>query len=215
MQWLSCIIMYVNRVLVELLSKTFQVVSCGSLAPSTPSVEWEEKVGRNLRTLVNSKTFAQMRGAILAIGIISPLLLLLDDIDGLLIDVILEIIKEDPLDNRVNLFRFYNHLTTILRETRDTNILTGASWSLGRLAQISGTVLGEHFLEEQIPYFLEMEADSPFSTVLALKELARHSATSFFPHLANAFLSVWRLLRHQQVYCSFYDFLRRLMAVPG
>lgn len=126
-------------------------------------------------------------------------------IHELLADVILEIIKEDPLDNRRNLFRFYNHLTTILRETRDTSILVGASRSLGRLAQISGTVLGDHFVEEQIPFFLEMGSSyvvSSYGVVLALKELALHSSPSFFPHLSNVFNSVLVFLRNSQVYLN-------------
>jgi FKBP12-rapamycin complex-associated protein len=91
----------------------------------------------------------------------------------------------------------------ILRETRDTSILDSASRSLGRLAQISGTVLGDHFLEEQIPSFLEIGTSDEISSlgaVFALKELARHSSPSFFPHLPTTFTSILVFLRDSQVY---------------
>lgn len=91
----------------------------------------------------------------------------------------------------------------MLRGTRDTSILTDAARSLGRLTRISGTAFGEHFVEEEVPNFLEMgssDTESPLGAVLALKELARHNPTSFFPHLSASFLCIFGLLRNTQVY---------------
>jgi len=118
------------------------------------------------------------------------------------IGVVIEIIKEDPTENRRNLFHFYNHLTRILRETRDHNILLAASQLLGRLTEISDNALGDRFVEEEIPGFIEMSSSDGTVTlgaVLVLKEFARYSPTSFFPHLSATFRSASGFLRSSQV----------------
>ncbi|KAF8573454.1 atypical PIKK FRAP protein kinase [Ramaria rubella] len=155
-----------------------------AVARSSSPNDWEEEVGKKLIAMTQSRSIAQRRGVILAI------------------DVILDIIKEDPQDNSQTFFRFYNNLVTLLHDTRETSLVIAASQSIGRLAQFSGTALGDHFIEELIPNFLEMafsDANSLYGAVLVLKEFARHSALSFSHHIFDTFRCASGLLRNTEV----------------
>ena len=126
----------------------------------------------------------------------------MDVADTLLSGTILEIIKEDPIENRRNLFRFYNHLTSILRDARDQDLILSASQLVGRLTEISDNALGDRFVQDNIPDFIEMSSSdgaSALGGVLVLKEFARYSPTSFFPHLSPTFRSVTGFLKSNQV----------------
>ncbi|KIJ23123.1 hypothetical protein M422DRAFT_56957 [Sphaerobolus stellatus SS14] len=147
------------------------------------SKDWEEKVAKCILDLIKSREIGQQRGAILAIGIM------------------IEIFKEDPLENTRNLFRFYNHLTSVLRDARDHGLILSASQLVGRLTEISANSLGDRFVEEQIPNFIEMSSSDgapALGAVLVLKEFARHSPSSFSPHLSPTFRSVSGFLRSLQ-----------------
>lgn len=116
--------------------------------------------------------------------------------------MILDIIKEDPIDNRHNLYRFYNHLTTILQHATDHNIIRTAAKLTGKLVKASGGVLGDHFLEEHIPRFLEMtvaDSASSFAVVHVLKEFSIHNPLSFLSHFAITFRCIATFLRDPQV----------------
>jgi FKBP12-rapamycin complex-associated protein len=113
----------------------------------------------------------------------------------------LDIIKDDPIDNRRNFFRFYNHLVTILHRTRESGTIIAAARVIGKLTFLCGNTLGDRFVEEQIPNFLEMTLaeEASIGAVLVLKELARHSSVHFLPHLAATFRTISVLLRNLQV----------------
>ena len=183
-------------------NRIIQVISRASRSKHGSPDEWEEAVGKRLLNIIQSNESSHKHGAIVAIGITFPPCVVTSSHAHNRTDVMLEIIKEDPIDNRRNLFRFYNYLTTLLRDTSESSVVVAASHSLGRLTQISGAVLGDRFVEEQIPNFLEMvssDATSPYGAVLVLKELARSSPTSFLPRLSDTFRSVSILLRNSQV----------------
>lgn len=159
-------------------------------------------MARNVFHLIQSKEASSQRAAVLAIGK-STLFHSHDKDRRSSSGVVLEIIKGAPLDNRANFFRFFNHLTSVLWNARDHDILLAASQLIGRLIEVCDNVLGDRFVEDQISNFLEMgstsDGPSTLAVVLVLKEFAKYSPTSFFPLLSAAFRSIIGFLKNPQV----------------
>ena len=125
------------------------------------------------------------------------------------IDHLMDVDQEETIENRRNLFRFYNYLTTLLPNP-DLNVMVAASKSLGKIAKIGDQVLGERFIEHEVPASIELLSStdkteqSRYAGVLVLKELARNSPMYFNPHISLIFDKILLPLRDPRV-CLAYS----------
>ena len=116
----------------------------------------------------------------------------------------MDVDQEETIENRRNLFRFYNYLTTLLPNP-DTNVMVAASKSLGKIAKIGDQVLGERFIEHEVPDSIELLSptdkteQSRYAGVLVLKELARNSPMYFIQHITLIFDKILLPLRDPRV----------------
>lgn len=116
----------------------------------------------------------------------------------------MDVDQEETIENRRNLFRFYNYLTTLLPNS-DLNVMVAASKSLGKIAKIGDQVLGERFIEHEVPDSIELLSStdkteqSRYAGVLVLKELARNSPMYFIQHISLIFDKILLPLRDPRV----------------
>ena len=121
-----------------------------------------------------------------------------------LLDHLMDVDQEETIENRRNLFRFYNYLTTLLPNS-DLNVMVAASKSLGKIAKIGDQVLGERFIEHEVPASIELLSSndrteqSRYAGVLVLKELARNSPGYFVQHITLIFDKILLPLRDPRV----------------
>lgn len=117
----------------------------------------------------------------------------------------MDVDQEETIENRGNLFRFYNYLKAILLPSLDLNVMIAASKALGKIAKIGDQVLGEKFIEHEVPDSIELLSSSEkteqsrYAGVLILKELARNSPGYFIPHINLIFEKILLPLRDQRV----------------
>lgn len=163
---------------------------------------WDEHINRRLFDLIHSNNSTDKLGGIVAIGTCTASLLLF-----ILIrckDHLMDIDQEETIESRRNLFRFYNYLATLLPNP-DLNVMVAASKSLGKIAKIGDQVLGERFIEHEVPASIELLSatdrteQSRYAGVLVLKELARNSPGYFVSHIAVIFERILLPLRDPRV----------------
>jgi FKBP12-rapamycin complex-associated protein len=83
--------------------------------------------------------------------------------------------------------------------------MLAASKTLGTIADIGRAVLGEHFMDSEVPAairLLQADRQEPgrrYAGVLILKELARHSPTYFYSHIGLVFDKILVPLRDSKV----------------
>ncbi|KIJ55748.1 hypothetical protein M422DRAFT_24274 [Sphaerobolus stellatus SS14] len=148
---------------------------------------WDEQINRRLFDLIHSNNSTDKLGGILAI------------------DHLMDVDQEETIENRRNLFRFYNYLTTLLPNP-DLNVMVAASKSLGKIAKIGDQVLGERFIEHEVPDSIELLSSndrteqSRYAGVLVLKELARNSPGYFVQHINLIFEKILLPLRDPRVH---------------
>ncbi|KAF8519025.1 phosphatidylinositol 3-kinase [Hysterangium stoloniferum] len=148
---------------------------------------WDEHINRRLFDLIHSNNSTDKLGGILAI------------------DHLMDVDQEETIENRRNLFRFYNYLTTLLPNP-DLNVMVAASKSLGKIAKIGDQVLGERFIEHEVPDSIELLSSndkteqSRYAGVLVLKELARNSPGYFIQHINLIFDKILLPLRDPRVH---------------
>ena len=132
------------------------------------------------------------------------------------VDHLMDVDQEETIENRRNLFRFYNYLTTLLPNP-DTNVMVAASKSLGKIAKIGDQVLGERFIEHEVPDSIELLSptdkteQSRYAGVLVLKELARNSPMYFIQHITLIFDKILLPLRDPRVCIIMHMIIQLIM----
>lgn len=80
--------------------------------------------------------------------------------------------------------------------------MIAASKTLGRIAEMGGTAFADQ-IDVEVPRALEaLQSDKPegrHAAVLILRELARHSAAHFHPHVGLVLERIWVPLRDSRV----------------
>lgn len=80
--------------------------------------------------------------------------------------------------------------------------MIAASKTLGRIAEMGGTAFADQ-IDVEVPRALEaLQSDKPegrHAAVLVLRELARHSAAHFHPHVQLVLERIWLPLRDSRV----------------
>ncbi|KAI0046207.1 atypical/PIKK/FRAP protein kinase [Auriscalpium vulgare] len=134
---------------------------------------WDDSIIQRLFDLVHSPNNHEKLGGILAI------------------DHLLDVDGEETVESKHNLFRFYNYVKALL-PNGDINVMLAASKTLGQIAEIGGPAFGDRFMDFEVPAaigLLQGDKQEPgrYAGVLILKELARNSATYFYPHIDLVF----------------------------
>lgn len=119
-------------------------------------------------------------------------------------DNLLEIDKEETIESKRNLFRFYNYVKQLL-PNHDVNLMLAASKTLGQIAEIGGAAFGERFMDYEVPAAIEFlqqdkQESYKYAGVLILKELARNSPTYFHSHIGIVLDNVLVPLRDPRVH---------------
>ncbi|KAM6497086.1 phosphatidylinositol 3-kinase [Amanita muscaria] len=147
---------------------------------------WDDNINRRLFELTHSQNPIEALGGLLAI------------------DHLLDIDKEETIESKRNLFRFYNYVKQLL-PNHDVNLMLAASKTLGQIAEIGGAAFGERFMDYEVPAAIEfLQPDKPesykYAGVLILKELARNSPTYFHSHIGIVFDNILVPLRDPKVH---------------
>ena len=121
----------------------------------------------------------------------------------LVLDFLLLIGGEETIESKRNLFRFYHYVKSLLPNS-DMNLMLAASKTLGKIAEIGGAGFGEHFMDFEVSSAIQMlqsgkQEPGGYAGVLILKELARHSANYFHPHVGLVFDKILIPLRDPRV----------------
>ncbi|PFH51827.1 hypothetical protein AMATHDRAFT_58344 [Amanita thiersii Skay4041] len=147
---------------------------------------WDDNINRRLFELTHSQNSIEAFGGLLAI------------------DHLLEVDKEETIESKRNLFRFYNYVKQLL-PNHDVNLMLAASKTLGQIAAIGGAAFGERFIDFEVPAAIEfLQPDKPenykYAGVLILKELARNSPTYFHSHIGIVLDNILVPLRDPRVH---------------
>lgn len=117
------------------------------------------------------------------------------------IDRLLEIEGDETIEAKHTLFRLFNYVKSLL-PSPDVNVMIAASKTLGRIAEMGGTAFADQ-IDVEVPRALEaLQSDKPegrHAAVLILRELARHSAAHFHPHVGLVLERIWLPLRDSRV----------------
>ena len=65
-------------------------------------------------------------------------------------DHLLDVDREETIESKRNLFRFYNYVKHLLPH-HDFHLMLQASKTLGKIAEIGGSAFGEGFMEKEVP----------------------------------------------------------------
>ncbi|KAI0040710.1 atypical/PIKK/FRAP protein kinase [Auriscalpium vulgare] len=144
-----------------------------SMSSDAAAKLWDDSIIQRLFDLVHSPNNHEKLGGILAI------------------DYLLDVDREETVESKHNLFRLYNYVKALLPNS-DINVMLAASKTLGQIAEIGGPAFGEGFMDFEVPAaigLLQGDKQEPgrYAGVLILKELARNSATYFYPHIDLVF----------------------------
>ncbi|KAF8637601.1 hypothetical protein AX17_002670 [Amanita inopinata Kibby_2008] len=147
---------------------------------------WDDNINRRLFELTHSQNTVEAFGGLLAI------------------DNLLDIDKEETIESKRNLFRFYNYVKQLL-PNHDVNLMLAASKTLGQIAEIGGAAFGERFMDYEVPAAIEfLQPDKQeyykYAGVLILKELARNSPTYFHSHIGIVLDNILVPLRDPRVH---------------
>lgn len=116
------------------------------------------------------------------------------------VDRLLEI-EGETIEAKHTLFRLFNYVKSLL-PSPDVNVMIAASKTLGRIAEMGGTAFADQ-IDVEVPRALEaLQSDKPegrHAAVLILRELARHSAAHFHPHVGLVLERIWVPLRDSRV----------------
>jgi hypothetical protein len=117
-------------------------------------------------------------------------------------DRLLEIEGDETIEAKHTLFRLFNYVKSLL-PSPDVNVMIAASKTLGRIAEMGGTAFADQ-IDVEVPRALEaLQSDKPaegrHAAVLVLRELARHSAAHFHPHVGLVLERIWLPLRDSRV----------------
>ena len=118
-------------------------------------------------------------------------------------DHLLDVDREETIESKRNLFRFYNYVKHLLPH-HDFHLMLQASKTLGKIAEIGGSAFGEGFMEKEVPAAVDlMQPEKPeaprYAGVLILKELARNSSNYFYSHIGMVFDNILVPLRDQRL----------------
>ncbi|KAK2463572.1 hypothetical protein APHAL10511_004323 [Amanita phalloides] len=147
---------------------------------------WDDYINRRLFELTHSQNTVEALGGLLAI------------------DHLLDIDKEESIESKRILFRFYNYVKQLL-PNHDVNLMLAASKTLGQIAEIGGAAFGERFMDFEVPAAIEFlqpdkQESYKYAGVLILKELARNSPTYFHSHIGIVFDNILAPLRDPRVH---------------
>ena len=122
-------------------------------------------------------------------------------------DLLLEIPLGETNESQ-RLYRYFNYAIAPLISL-DVNVVVAASKVLGRIVEMGGNSFGEPFVdlrvESQIQTMTRNERGR-YGAVLLLKELARHLANWFSPHIALVFEKLPLGFRDTRVCAHFHLF---------
>ncbi|KAL1687363.1 armadillo-type protein [Schizophyllum commune] len=146
---------------------------------------WDENLTKRLFDLIHSTNIVDQTGGLLAI------------------DHLLDVDREETIESKRNLFRFYNYVKHLLPH-HDFHLMLQASKTLGKIAEIGGSAFGEGFMEKEVPAAVDlMQPEKPeaprYAGVLILKELARNSSNYFYSHIGMVFDNILVPLRDQRL----------------
>ncbi|TRM60259.1 armadillo-type protein [Schizophyllum amplum] len=146
---------------------------------------WDENLTKRLFDLIHSTNIIDQTGGLLAI------------------DHLLDVDREETIESKRNLFRFYNYVKHLLPH-HDFHLMLQASKTLGKIAEIGGSAFGEGFMEKEVPAAVDlMQPEKPeaprYAGVLILKELARNSSMYFYSHIGMVFDNILVPLRDQRL----------------
>ncbi|ELU37824.1 phosphatidylinositol 3-kinase tor2 [Rhizoctonia solani AG-1 IA] len=143
---------------------------------------WNQQISPRLFEIIHSNHSHERLGGVLAI------------------DRLLEI-EGELIESKPTLFRLFNYVKSLL-PSPDVNVMIAASKTLGRIAEMGGTAFADQ-IDVEVPRALEaLQSDKPegrHAAVLILRELARHSAAHFHPHVQLVLERIWVPLRDTRV----------------
>ncbi|KAH7327672.1 atypical/PIKK/FRAP protein kinase [Rhizoctonia solani] len=143
---------------------------------------WNQQISPRLFEIIHSNHGHERLGGVLAI------------------DRLLEI-EGELIESKPTLFRLFNYVKSLL-PSPDVNVMIAASKTLGRIAEMGGTAFADQ-IDVEVPRALEaLQSDKPegrHAAVLILRELARHSAAHFHPHVQLVLERIWVPLRDTRV----------------
>ncbi|KAG9127299.1 phosphatidylinositol kinase- protein kinase tor1 [Ceratobasidium sp. 392] len=144
---------------------------------------WNQQISPRLFEIIHSNHSHERLGGVLAI------------------DRLLEIEGDETIEAKHTLFRLFNYVKSLL-PSPDVNVMIAASKTLGRIAEMGGTAFADQ-IDVEVPRALEaLQSDKPegrHAAVLILRELARHSAAHFHPHVGLVLERIWLPLRDSRV----------------
>ncbi|KIM48642.1 hypothetical protein M413DRAFT_21000 [Hebeloma cylindrosporum] len=158
--------------------------SMPEMSYDTASKLWDDNINRRLFELTHSQNVVEAFGGLLAI------------------EKLIDIEREENLEPKRNLFRFYNYAKHLLPNP-DIDLMLAASTTLGQITKIGGPAFGERFLDFEVPAAVDLmqpeKPDSPrYAGTLILKEFARNNPY-FYSHIGMVFDNILAPLSDQSV----------------
>ncbi|KAG8741303.1 phosphatidylinositol kinase- protein kinase tor1 [Ceratobasidium sp. 414] len=154
---------------------------------------WNQQISPRLFEIIHSNHSHERLGGVLAIGAFR--------ISMAAKHRLLEIEGDETIEAKHTLFRLFNYVKSLL-PSPDVNVMIAASKTLGRIAEMGGTAFADQ-IDVEVPRALEaLQSDKPegrHAAVLVLRELARHSAAHFHPHVGLVLERIWLPLRDSRV----------------